>query len=356
MPQYKWYGTAMSSGDPITTANANTEGNGDPLSWIPAGTADTTTPTASGHYRALYFRDAQGSGVSIEARDGSIARFDLNASGGSFLSACQFIYVPSGTPGSDSAIIAGRNIASSPNFSMYLFHQVANTLAFRNASSVNVSGGVTPALVANDAYQIDLAVITNTTVTPTTSNGRIIGRVRSLSNPTGWNSGSEFYFDTGYTVNVTADKTSFFRIGKTSTAVLHPEFKIKNLQWRYSDTVETSTTKAQALSNFVQPLGPSISTVGTGSHYLIVAVGSPAVNGALSYTITQIAGTTQAPIAITSGIWRVDQDASGPLSYSVEISEAGGGKTTNNVLIPQASSAPSGLYRRRILQSGVWTA
>lgn len=355
MAQYSWTGVALADGTVLTSANTNTAGNGDAVVY------QALTGTATRVTR----QETNGNGLEItDTSGGGLARLDTaTISSGAACVAIQGIYKAPATPtGGGVYFFHGRNANATPAFSGNANHTASGFIEFRNASdsvaTSTVSGSATtartPALVTNDYYQVDLALILNTSTTPSTSNGRILGRVRSLSAPGTWNSGSEFWFDSGYTANVTADVTNLFRFGKVVTTAATGTYRLLNVQWRDLATPNTSLTKTSAITNFVQVAGPTISSTGTGK-YPIVAVGTPVVGGALSYSITQTGGTTHAATTPAPGVYVVDQDTSAATTYDVTVTETGGGSTTSTYTVPALTTpAAAGVFRVRRRVSGAW--
>jgi hypothetical protein len=343
MPQYLWTGLGVAEGTTVTSGNINTTGNGDTMSFV----------ATSGTITRVFDRDAGGNGIDINGSAGSLGRLDTpTIAGGAECMAVQFLYV-AGTPTTDDDnLIVGRNANATPAFSGFLEHRTDATLIAQNSAGSLIAASATPALVAANVYQIDYAIIRNTLTTPSTSNGRVLLRVRSITAPGTWNGGAEFFHDTGYTVNVTVDKTNIFRWGKTGTACAHA-FKTWNFAWKDLASPNTSTVKADAITNFVQSTGPTVSTTGTGK-YPIVNVGTAVVGGALSYSITQTGGTTHAATTPVAGVYLVDQDSSAATTYDVTVSEVGGGSTITTHTVPAASTTTSGQFRRRKRVAGAW--
>lgn len=336
--EYAWTGLAVGDGVAVTSANINNGGNGDTLAWATAGTAGTY----------LYSHSGLGDGVSITGVATTVARLDT-PSNLNELGAYQCVFVASAPPTTANAdVIAARNATG---FMAHIYHSTTGAFLVANASAATQTGGTSPATVNGHAYQLDLAVMYGTT----TTSGRIIARIRSLTAPTVWNGGSEFYLDTGYTVNAGTTQSAQARIGKVGSASVTPEFKILNLRWKDSDTPNTSTTKSSAILNFLGVSGPSITSATSGDYYVMQVAAAAGAGGALTYSIAQTSGTAQTPVLLGPGVWRVTRNASGPLGYTVTVTEAGGGSTTSTFVVPQAVTAQSfsGQFRRRVLTNGV---
>jgi hypothetical protein len=363
MATQDWTGLGLADGTVLSNGNLNTTGN---------GSGSLTFVSLAGGATRVTRQESNGNGVEIAGTTvGDLARLDTVAiSGGAECMAVDFIYQAPATPATDhNTLIAGRNANATPGFSGYVEHTTGNRFEFKNASHVlatsavsgSATSGQTPTLVAGDYYRVSAAFIRNTSTTPSTSNGRILGRVRAITTPT-WNSSAEFWFDTGYTANVTVDKTSLFRTGKTGTAGTVGTFRLLNLRWRDLATPDTSLTKANAITNLVLDTGPTIDTTGTGAFYLIYAVGTPGSGGVLSYSITQTGGTTTTPTIVNpaapatpNGVWKVVQSTAGALTYDVTVSETTGSPTTTTVTVPVATSLTAGQLRIRQQIAGVLT-
>lgn len=351
MPTYEWTGTGLASGTVLDNTNINAAGN---------GTGSLIFQALSGGATRTTIQEANGSGVEITGPAGSLARLDTSAiAGGAVCMAVSFRYRAPATPTTDHEyLIVGRNANATPASTSHVVHTMTtNLIEFRNAANTVVAGGQSPALTSGQYYDVDMAVLVNTTATPTTSNGRIIGRVVALNNANWVSTGvNEFFVDTGYTVNVTVDNTNLFRTGKAATAGAVGTFRFLNLRWRDLATPSTSTTKSNAITNFAVAVSnpPTISTTGTGAYYLLYGVGTAGAGGALSYSIVQNAGNPQTPVNLAPGIYRVTQDPNGSLTYTITVTEAGNGDTSTTHVVPAGSAGGvSGTFRRQMLIGGV---
>lgn len=339
MPTYSWDGMGLPDGTTVDATNINAAGNGTGTMVHNAGAAPATKVTS---------RNTIGNGLAIDGSGGGVARQDTNAiSGGVACMAIQAIYVPTGAPTTaDDDLFIGRNANASPGFTSYLKRKTNGTIEARNATNAAFTGSASVALNNAHAYQLDFATILNTSTTPTTSNGRIIARVRDLTDASSWNGGVEFFVDSGYAVNVNTDLPNQYRVGKLNTSSLHPAFKLVAIKWRDLATPDTSTVKANAITNFVQVTGPTITTTNTGTFYNIWAIGS----GSPTYAIAQTGGNPYTPVLIKPGVWQVQQDTAGTRTYVVTVTD--GSDTTLTVVVPQAGGT-SGQFRRQVQLGGV---
>lgn len=352
MTEYAWSGLGIADGADFTDANSNTPGNGDTVA-----TGITKAAGTTGFIRYARPGSPAGPGLSIQGISGDTLRIDpINPA--AIGHAIRFVYTPSDViSGVECSIVTSRNNNAVPSNSGYIFDEIGTgvgKLGFRGPSGGDLYSS--PALIRPNSYQIDWCLLMNTATTPTVSNGRQIGRVRNLTNPASWNGGAEYFFDTGYVANVTTDLQERWRLGKpTPTAVMAQSY-FSNIRWRDISalTVNTSTVKANAITNFVQDAGPAIATTGTGEHYVLRATSTPLVGGALTYSITQLSGVAQTPVLLSPGVWIVDADATAPLVYSVTVSESGGNSSTVTINVPTASTAVGGQFQVVQRVAGVW--
>jgi hypothetical protein len=357
MATYAWTGLALADGTTITSANLNTAGNGDAMVYQSIIGAATRVARQETHGNGF---EITGTTIGDSARTDT-ATVSSGASG--FAASC--VYQAPSTPGTvGNYFLLGRNSNATAATSGNVQHTTSNFIEFRTAADAVATSAVsgsattarTPALVSGDDYQVDTCLILNTTTTPSTTNGRILGRVQSISAPGTWNGGVEFWFDSGYTTNVTTDPTNLWRTGKVLTTGTVGLFRLLNLKWRDVTTPNTSLTKTNAITNFVTVTGPTVSSTGTGK-YPIIAIGTPVVAGALSYSISQTGGTTHAATQPVSGvgIFLVDQDSSSATTYDVTITETGGGSTVSTYTVPALTTLTAGQLRIRRQVAGVLT-
>jgi hypothetical protein len=245
-----WSGLGVAAGTAITTGNVNTVNNSDAaLHSHSVVYSVSVSPTATFERPAA----PAGPGLSITGVATDIGRLDLTqvtTDGG----ACQVIYTPSGVPTtSNGIVIMGRSAAA--NSAQVAHNNTTSTLEFRDAGGTasSVTNGISPAVVNGHSYQIDIVVALNT-VTPTTSNGRIIGRVLGLTDPT-WNGNGEFFVDTAYTENVGTAQITAFRVGKVNSPSINPQAYYTGIRWG-ERIVDTSSDPAVARAQFVQVVAP----------------------------------------------------------------------------------------------------
>lgn len=75
--------------------------------------------------------------------------------------------------------------------------------------------------------------------------------------------------------------------------------------------------------------------------YLITAVATPTAGGAMSYAISQTAGTAVTPTSIGTGQWEVTPHPTSAGTYKVTASEVGGSSSSGSVTVPSATSTPA---------------
>lgn len=370
MPQYD-YIPPGTNGTAVTSTNINDNTVTGTLQFQTLGSGVTLTTVKD----AIY-----GDGLALSATTGGAAgRVDtIPVAGGDNLMAFScVIETGSATPTAGSEYLAlGRNVNATVASSGNVQLNTSNQIEFRNAPDAvataaagNAWGSPTTArtiALTNGAknYKIDLALVLNTFATPSTTNGRIIGRVVALDEPNWISTGvNEFWFDSGYTANVTADKTNLFRIMKAIATAATSAFKMKKIRWRSSATPNTGTngtaiTKANSILNFVQDVGPTIETTHSGAHYVIEAKATTGV-GPFTYDITQTSGTVttaSTPVVMAPGFWRVDQSATEALGYHYTVTDTGNGNlfTEGDVSVPQAAANTSGTYGIKRRSGGAW--
>lgn len=248
----RWTGAGLSASTALTNANVNTAGNGDTVA----------TFNTSGTFTATMQTD----GVLITGAASSIARFDVARTATKY-GVGQLFYTPKEVPGATLAIYTFRSGVSGAAAVGSFVHYSGGTggkLGFQNAAAATVTGATTTIdVVLNHEYQIDMVIALDAT-TPSTTNGRAFYRVKDLTDPT-WNTTGDFYYDSGYTINVgTADLTQH-RIAKVGNGVMNTGFSVRRLGWADLSSVNTSLTRATAESHFMASPFLTLSATGTGT-------------------------------------------------------------------------------------------
>lgn len=238
----RWTGAGLAAATALTNVNVNTSGNGDAVS----------TFNTSGTFTAVI--QSANAGVLITGAASSIARFDVARTATKY-AVGQVFYTPGEVPGATMAIYTFRSGVNGAAAAGSFVHYTGGTggkLGFQNAAASTVAAFTTTVdLVLNHEYQIDMVIALDAT-TPSTTNGRAFYRVKDLTDPT-WNTTGDFYYDSGYTINVgTADITQH-RIGKVGNNVMNTGFKVRQLGWADLSTVNTSLTRSTAESHFMTP-------------------------------------------------------------------------------------------------------
>jgi hypothetical protein len=267
-----WSGLGVAAGTAISTGNVNANNNSDASTHSHSVTYSVSgSPTATFEQPA----DPAGPGLSITGAATTISRLDLTqvtADGG----ACQVLYTPSGTPTTSDSVIA---IARNASANMGSAHHVVatNTIAFRDtAGTTSVTNGTSPTLTTGHTYQVDLIVDLN--ASPTTSNGRLIGRVLDLSDST-WNGNGEFFVDTDYTINIGVAQNTQWRVGKVTSAAVQPQTYYTGIRWGERTALDTSNDPAVAKTQFIQVVTPYNPPTDIPANVLIdpASVGHPIV-------------------------------------------------------------------------------
>lgn len=273
----QWTGDGLADGTVLTSANVNTAGNGATVSG--AFTTGTATMVTEGH------------GFRIEATSTTaVRRLDCTVTGTSIRT--QLKLTVKALPASASTYLQTFR-DSSANMAI-LYMGTSGTIGLIANAGTFPSGAPTPAVAVNDTVLIDMVVAQSPS--PTTTNGRIFYRVKNLTNPT-WNTTGEFFFDTGYTVNVGMNAFAMVRFGKMQSETLPaPGLLYEFPGWEAITVNPAHTTEAQAKAYFADapvtavPLSTPVVTV-TGSKDPTTVNGTdgeatvtwPAVSGATSY-------------------------------------------------------------------------
>ncbi len=338
MTDKAYTGLGIPAGTPITSGNVNSPGSGDTVS-LPVVTGTPTLTTTRPN-------DVRGTSGFVIGSDTTteVVRFDLDHAANADGQAIQFKMTPGGNPtNADWPIVMSR---SASNFNGYVYHQAttspAGALAARSAAGTNVSSsvsgsstvGYTPAL-GTDTYRVDFCLMRNTLTTPSTSNGRIMMRVRNLTNPTSWNGGSEFYLDTGYTTNVLTDQGSYLRFGKALAGSLFPDAIITDLRWKDIATPVTSLTKTAAIGNFLGDPSVTVSVTGDGNADALAAASTP-VSEESSGTASAVVSQRPAVAVVSSSTGTASTSAAVQIQIAAASSSSG---TTASTYSPAAAVA-----------------
>lgn len=196
-----WKNTVNSAGTTVTAANIDTAGSGDVCDWQAASGGSGTYDSRGGVQLA-------GTGTT------SIMRIDVNPFTGRKTSFIRVRYVAGSAPNTGLTSVLRHRSASADSVGLQNI-VTTGTIRLVNNGTTTIATG--PALVQGDEYLLDLAVVLDPT-TPSSTNGRAVTRVRSLTAPLTWNSGSDWGFDTGATINAGTADITHNRVGKLSSS------------------------------------------------------------------------------------------------------------------------------------------
>lgn len=208
----RWTGNGLANGFTITTtAQANTVGNDE-------GTGAVVIRATSGTPVSIV---TEGDGVRIIAGSAHIARIDSGVSqiaglGGRF----QVFFTAGGVQASGVELLL--NVKSTAGDMMRWAFLATRVLRLQNAAGSSV-GTVPPACIDGHRYQMDVIAQVKETGA-TTGNGRLVGRIKDLDDPT-WNGTGDWYWDSGETLNLGTAAfaaTQAVRYGKQVTATPTP--------------------------------------------------------------------------------------------------------------------------------------
>lgn len=293
----QWTGDGLADGTVITSGNVNTAGNGSSVAFSTSGSATITT---EGH--GFRVKDAASAGIRrLDASiSGSCARVQMRVTPGEF---------PTAT------VIVVRNPSASQ----------VNLLVNGDGSIQISANGViaaskSPVPAVGDTLLVDLVAALHSA--PTTSNGRVFFRVRNLTN-TSWANGGEFFYDSGYTLNLGTDNFSSIRFGKMSTETLGSTGILYEYPGWEAITVSTADTSVAAAKAYfadapvdTTPLATPVVTVtgkkdpAAGASDGTVTVTWPAVSGAHHYEAGIASGD------VTSGFTTVSTSATSPFTFT----------------------------------------
>lgn len=223
----RWTGRALPAGTTLTTGNVNNAGNG-----------DTVTFTTSGTFTAVMASD----GVEVVATASSpVVRFDCARTSGLY-GVSQLFYTPRENYATSPAVVQFRSASAN---SGQVWHFSNGKIGVGNAAATGLVSS-TVAMVFDHEYLIDFVVV----VGGTTSNGRAIFRAMDLTDPT-WNTTGDFYYDSGYTVNMGTANLVTHRHGKIGTEIATAGMRFRQIGWNPLSSVDTSLTRSIAESHFM---------------------------------------------------------------------------------------------------------
>lgn len=226
--QNRWTGDGLPNGTALSSSNVNTAGNGATVKLSMSGAATATT---------------EGHGARIVAPTTSdIARFDavLTAATKALVTQ-QIITLPTVT-GAVPVMLAVRAGTTTVGSMAYASDGGLSLLA----SGSYIGASRPPTLPAGSRVLLD--VVAALSAAPTTTNGRLFWRVRNLSNAA-WNGGADFFYDSGYTLDLGVADLTEVRFGGTTGVYASPGLLIEGIGWQTA-TVNPADTSREAASAY----------------------------------------------------------------------------------------------------------
>ncbi len=224
----QWTGNGQAVGTTVTNAKVGSSVtysvSGSPSSVFTAAGYRTTTSAAS-----------------------DIARMDTTLGAASPSVRTQLKLSTNAIPESGSAVRFMEFRAGSTNVGQIQLSSANKVLLYLNAATV--AGSTSPTIDVDDVLLVDAVWSLNPN--PTTSNGRIFFRVKNLTNAS-WNSGSAWFFDTGWTVNVGTANCTGVRLGACVAGLASGGIAtFEQLGWEgISQVAATDTSQAAATAYF----------------------------------------------------------------------------------------------------------
>lgn len=236
----RWTGVGLPANTEITAANVNTVGNGSAV-------------TASGLTSPGGTIATEGRGIRVVvATSSSVRRIDATVTGTALRTQCR-LTVDTFPTGSDSII---KSVRSSSAAIRAFILSVSGRLGIGGLANTTLA----PAVAVGDRVLIDF--VSAQAASPTVSNGRVFFRVVNLSNPT-WNGTGDYFYDSGYTLDVGTVEYAQIRFGKVSTTdvLAAPGLLFEHLGWETITVNPAHTSEAQAKAYFADaPTEPVVDT------------------------------------------------------------------------------------------------
>lgn len=271
----QWTGNGLPDGTPITTDNVNAAGNGVATTFSGGSTAGGTMVTEGNGFR---YAGEQTS---------SIRRIDFPIAGDAVIAQARITVDALALNSNATAPIVFRNATA-----VAAFFNVFATGRVGIGGLANTT--TSPAVALGD--RLDCDVVAALHPTPTASNGRVFFRVKNLSNPT-WNETGEFFYDSGYTMDLGTAPFAAIRFGKQTSEVLpQPGMLIEFPGYQVTTVNPAHLSEAQAKTYFADtpvytgPVVPSsgpvrpIAGAGSGSTGWSILGGAASEGAALNDT------------------------------------------------------------------------
>lgn len=312
----RWTGNGVANGTAVTAANVNTAGNG-----------DTVTRTATVEATMVY----QGNGFAVSGGTAATGRLELPLTPGKAAVAQVRITIGSTPQSAGERIMSFRGASTA---SGYVRRGTDGRFSLSRPDHVVIVPSQSPAWVVGHTYQIDAVVALASS--PSTTNGRMFYRIKSLTDSS-WNATGEFFYDTGYTQDVGVANLESIRIGKDANGILSQPDLFESLAWNEVTVNPADTSQAAASAYFITdtPTGPAPSvsagadvSVESGASFTLQATisggtggivsrvwtrsGAPATNGASRSDMAPVLLNDQAfvyTITVTDGVGNIVSDS-----------------------------------------------
>jgi hypothetical protein len=232
----QWTGNALSDGTAVTSGNVATVGNftGTDVTWSRPGFVGTPTLVSSGDGMSIT------SSVSTD-----IARLDSVLATSIAALRTQFVFK---APSATSGLIESLAVRTTTTVAYVRYDGTSRVFTLRDANNTT-DLDTSPAIAADDVIVIDLVAALN--AAPTTTNSRLIYRLKNKTNPS-WNTTGYRFYDSGYTINLGTINLTGVRWGKTGpgsgggTMASGASWEFLGIQGVIVSTADTSEVAASA--------------------------------------------------------------------------------------------------------------
>lgn len=302
-----WTGNGLTDGTAISSSNVNEPGNhfGDGVTWS-AGSGGGITAFKT-----------ENDGFRIIAESGGSGRVRANVVSPTGGIRMQAVVTADSTPSAHEAILSVYSTAETTIGTIQL-RTDRRLSVYINAS---IPAAHSPVLAVGDKVLIDAVFALHDL--PSTSNGRIFYRAKNLTNPS-WNTTGEFFWDSGYALNLGVNNPAALLAGKVSggsnnipaPGLLFERVGADTTVVDISHTSE-ATAKAYLADAPGDPLPtPVLSVTGTvqpssqGSNNGTITASWPPVAGAHHYEAGIASGN------VSSGFTTVSTNATSPYTWT----------------------------------------
>jgi hypothetical protein len=124
-------------------------------------------------------------------------------------------------------------------------------------------------------------------------------------------------------------------IGKVNSSTFATPYWVDDIK-----ADDTATDLPGPYSAITTPPTITSNTQAATDAAVVTVVGAPAAAGTLAYSIAQTAGTTTAPLIVSTGKWAIPRHATSTLAYTVTVTESPSGLTVTSAVsvLPQGAS------------------